>query len=292
MVYAKYTVVLKTLLDDPNSKAKIDAALSKYPLHIPLNPSKFTDIPTRDEINKKLLNHYKYREIGFETFGRFLDELEIAMDEIMPYYNQLFNSEDIINAIEDIFGNLDVVESFEESIESSHNDDTDTTENETGKNTTSENESINSESSSNGSDTTSVNTTMNGNNKIVKSDTPQSELSISASNIDSVKYASELELNKNNSESNSTSNGTTATDSNSSSESNKTGSLNVENEKTGNIKNTGSKSETRSNTLTRKGNQGVNTYAHDMLEFRQLFLNIVEMIIEDKKIKELFMNVY
>ena len=49
---------------------------------------------------------------------------------------------------------------------------------------------------------------------------------------------------------------------------------------------------THTHVMTKKGNQGVNTYAHDMLEFRQLFQNIVQMIIHDSRIAELFMLVY
>lgn len=292
MVDARYTIVLKTLLDDPEAKAKIDEALSKYPLHLPINPKKFTEIPSREEINQKLLNHYKYREIGFETFGRFIDELEIAMDEIMPYYNQLFNSEDIINSIEDIFGNLDVVESFEETIEGTHTDDTDTTENENTSNSSNEKTNGTHTSTNTASENTTNKTDMVNHTKMVESDTPQTELSISAEDIDDVKYASKMNLNKNDSESNSTSTGTTNASGSSTDIVNVENTIEGERDLTGSVKNTGSKSETRSNTLTRKGNQGVNTYAHDMLEFRQLFLNIVEMIIEDTKIKELFMQIY
>ena len=45
-------------------------------------------------------------------------------------------------------------------------------------------------------------------------------------------------------------------------------------------------------THTKVGNQGVNTYAHDIIEFRQTIINIEEEIINDPKIKELFMQVY
>ena len=43
-------------------------------------------------------------------------------------------------------------------------------------------------------------------------------------------------------------------------------------------------------TFTKKGNQGVNTYAHDMVELRKTFLNIDMMIIDD--LRNLFMGVY
>ena len=93
-VHAKYTVVLKTLLDNKEAKEKIEKALSSYPIYTATSKNEYIPniIPTRSELNEKILNYYKYREIGFETFGRFVDELEIAMKEIMPYYNQLYES--------------------------------------------------------------------------------------------------------------------------------------------------------------------------------------------------------
>ena len=51
-------------------------------------------------------------------------------------------------------------------------------------------------------------------------------------------------------------------------------------------------SGTVKHTMNKKGNQGVNTYAHDLLEFRELFINIEQQIIKDERISELFMRVY
>ena len=47
---------------------------------------------------------------------------------------------------------------------------------------------------------------------------------------------------------------------------------------------------TVSHTLTRKGNQGVNTYAHDMIEFRQSIIDVDRQIIDD--LNDLFLMVY
>lgn len=46
----------------------------------------------RSELTKKIIRHYYTREIGFETYGLFKLKLEAKMNEIMPYYNQLYNS--------------------------------------------------------------------------------------------------------------------------------------------------------------------------------------------------------
>ena len=41
----------------------------------------------------KILTHYYFNEIGFETFGAFKFALNTKMREIMPYYNKLYESE-------------------------------------------------------------------------------------------------------------------------------------------------------------------------------------------------------
>lgn len=264
MIYAKYTVVLKTLMDDAIFKPLIDKALSTYPIYQPSNDFFYSVIPTREELNTKILNHFKYREIGFETPGRFLDELETAMNEIMPYYNQLMKSQDIMNGLEDPFGNVDIVETYDE--ESIGNSSART-------NMTTKNESSHSESGSSNSESNVENHSKN-----VKVDTPQSELSISAKDIDSVNYGSEANWNEDSSDSQG--NTSSKTSGNDSSKGQSIGD--TSSETTG----------TNKHTLTRKGNQGVNTYAHDMKELRTIFLNIEQMIINDERLQELFMMVY
>ena len=55
------------------------------------------DYPIFDEtyrgvIETKILKHYYTREIGLETVGLWLHKLDVKMNEIMPYYNQLYKS--------------------------------------------------------------------------------------------------------------------------------------------------------------------------------------------------------
>lgn len=239
---AKYTVLLKTLMDDQEAKAKLDAALSTYPLYVQKTPTDPAVIPTRTELNTKILNAYKYREIGFETPGRFFDELEIAMNEIMPYYNDMLSTVEIMATIEDPFGNLDVTETYEEER----------------KDAATSTNTATMDSTSSGSNQGS------GESTVKQSDTPQNSIS----NIDN--YLSNY--SKENSSSSSTNTDTT----NSSQE------AEASTEATG----------TMSHTLHRKGNQGVNTYAHDMNEFRTSIINVVQQIINDERISELFLRVY
>lgn len=245
---AKYTEVLYNLLQDERTKEMIDNAMSEYPMYTPENPVTFSLIPTREELNKMILDHFKYREIGFETVGRFIEELRITMNEIMPFYYQLYKTEDIMNGLDDIFGNVDMVESYIETNSATGN------------------------TSANGSATSSntSSTSSQSNDKTVSSDTPQGELSITNMNIDDVTYGNNANWSKNNTSTSGTDSGTSQTT------------------------NTGTSSSTGQieHTLTRKGNQGVNTYGHDMGELRNIFMNITQDIIDNPRLQELFMMIY
>jgi len=47
----------------------------------------------RDRLTGKIVDHYWNREIGFETIDLFKMKMRTRMNEIMPYYNQLYTSE-------------------------------------------------------------------------------------------------------------------------------------------------------------------------------------------------------
>jgi hypothetical protein len=258
MIHAKYTEVLKNLMDDPAAKAAIDKALSTYPLY---KPEKVYDlVPDREELNNRLLNHYKYREIGFETVGRFLDELKVTMCEIMPRYNELLKTVVTMAELPSPFDNVDVVETFDETRKTESTSDTKT----------------GTETGSTSSNETTTNNTVDSTNKHVRSTTPQGNISIPADKMETVNHADEVQWGKDHSGSE----GTSTSEGYSSATS--SGNTNIKNDGT----------ETVTHTHTKKGNQGVNTYAHDMLEFRTAIIDVVDQIIHDPRINELFMLVY
>lgn len=56
------------------------------------------DFPIFDEayrstLEQKIVRHFYFREIGYETVGRWKMALETKLNEIMPYYNKLYESE-------------------------------------------------------------------------------------------------------------------------------------------------------------------------------------------------------
>lgn len=278
--YAQTTIKLQTLLDDENCKNAIDTALQKYPLYKPHNI--YDLIPEREEINEKLLNHYKYYEIGFETIGRFIDELKITMCEIMPYYNEMFKTVEIMADLENPFDNVDVTETFEQTTDETNSSLSETTGSQTGRNESSATSNV----ESTGENThESTNTQTNTNEKTRKfSDTPQNN--ISSINNYLTDYTVENEkLNQTNSvessdNSTSTTNGAD------------TSSSSVESSDTRSSNNVGERKTTTKHTYNKKGNQGVNTYAHDMNEFRTSIIDVVEKIINDKRVADLFMSIY
>ena len=298
--------------------AAIQKALSTYPLY--QGKKEYDLIPTREQLNTKILNHYKYREIGFETVGRFLDELQITMEEIMPLYNERFKSIEIMADIKDPFATVNMIEVYEQSTTGTSSSEGTSTDKQTGTSSqtgttsqtaTSEQSGTSNSESSDTSKVTGDNTETNtnsqtANGKLVKSDTPQNSLGIGSEGIDTVDYASEAQWSKDtttnngssssNSETNTTSSGTSNGSTSSTSESSTEGTSSSQNtsETTGQGSSTSS-SETAGTmryTLTKEGGQGVTTYGHDMIEYRQSFIDVVNEIINDHRLAELFMLVY
>lgn len=259
-MYARYTTYLRDLMLNEQAKAALDKALSTYPLYSPQNPLLKDLIPTREELNRKLLNHYKYREIGLETPGRFLDELQITMEEIMPRYNELYKTVEIMAELPSPFDNVDVIEEVTEKR---------TTQ-------TSSEGSSQSQNNGNASEESSSQSSQTLNNKRLEADTPQDEINVATKDIDSVSYASNATWDENISEGNgSGSSSRTSTDSS-----------------TASSEGSSQSSDSFERTYKKTGNQGVNTYAHDMNEFRTSIIDVTEQIIEDERIAVLFMMVY
>jgi len=54
------------------------------------DPFPIWDEDHRGELEKKIIEHYYFRQIGFETVGRFKFMLNVRLREIMPRYNKLY----------------------------------------------------------------------------------------------------------------------------------------------------------------------------------------------------------
>lgn len=70
-------------IEDIISKTRGKIFSFKYPIF---------DEDYRSVLETKILKRYYTREIGFETYGLWKHFLDMRMNEIMPYYNQLYES--------------------------------------------------------------------------------------------------------------------------------------------------------------------------------------------------------
>lgn len=203
------------------------------------------DFPIFDEnyrqiLCRKILKHYYTREIAHETVGRWKLALNAKLNEIMPYYNQLYKSELLeFNPFYDV----DLTRSREGS----------GTSNKTSNNT--ETNSGTSQNVSSGSGTSNTDTL----NRF--SDTPQNSMDTQGI-ADSVPLTTVTKVNEDNTTTNESTDTLTRND-------NKTGSG------TENINNTDKYIETVT------GKQGTENYSSLLKKFRETFLNIDMMIIED-----------
>lgn len=60
--------------------------------HIGLDSYPIFDEDYRDGLNQKIIDHYWNREIGQETIEMFTFAMKRKMNEVMPYFNQLYES--------------------------------------------------------------------------------------------------------------------------------------------------------------------------------------------------------
>lgn len=93
---SKYTITIKALIDN-----HFDFELTDYPIF---------DESYRDTLNNKILNHYYMNEIGFETAPLFRFYLKQKLNEIMPYYNVLYEKQKELMA--NLGGNVDLTETL------------------------------------------------------------------------------------------------------------------------------------------------------------------------------------
>lgn len=68
----------------------------------------------KDRLQEKIENHYRFRQIGFETVGRFKHYLKTRMQEIMPYYVQVYEFDAKFRNIEDPLESYNLVETFQQ----------------------------------------------------------------------------------------------------------------------------------------------------------------------------------
>lgn len=70
----------------------------------------------KERLQEKIVDHYRFRQIGQETPARFKHYLKTKLREIMPYYVQLYEFDAKFRNIEDPLESYNLVETFEQAV--------------------------------------------------------------------------------------------------------------------------------------------------------------------------------
>lgn len=238
---SKYTTEVRFICESKAGEVesvgfnKIDDVLEKSWDKIFTTQCAFFDEEYRKPLCKKILKHYYTREIGAETVGLWMLWMNTKLEEIMPYYNQLYKSELLeFDPLSDV------------KITRTHNRKNDGTSN------------VKSDTTGNTTDNT--NRTYESQNAY--SETPQGTLA----NIENHTYLTNARIIKDNENVDNTTDTTTNTTTD----------------------NTISNVEDYLEEVT--GKQGSENYSSMVLKFRETFLNIDMMVINE--FKDLFLNLW
>ena len=96
---AKYTTEVRSIceskagLRESKGANNVDSIIADSWDKIFTTQCTFFDETYRQVLCKKILKHYYRREIGAETAGLWILWMNTRLEEIMPYYNQLYSSE-------------------------------------------------------------------------------------------------------------------------------------------------------------------------------------------------------
>jgi hypothetical protein len=232
---SRYTIELRYLIE-----GNYDLGLKDYPIF---------DEPYREQLNNKIIQHYYFREIGFETEALFKNRLNQKMNEIMPYYNQMYESSKLKI---DPLSTIDLEEVFSRKSKT------------TGEGTSSTSGTGNNTNNFNSTDTTDY-------GKISKfSDIAQAQTT--PNEILNDKYL------------------TSATVDDGQDKNTNTGTNTSQTESTTSGTSTDKRNLDEDTTLTRKGNNGTASESELLNMYRETFLNIDMMIIDD--LDELFLGIW
>lgn len=232
---SRYTIELRYLIE-----GNYDLGLKDYPIF---------DESYREQLNNKIIQHYYFREIGFETEALFKNRLNQKMNEIMPYYNQMYESSKLKI---DPLSTIDLEEVFSRKSKT------------TGEGTSSTSGTGNNTNNFNSTDTT-------GYGKISKfSDIAQAQTT--PNEILNDRYL------------------TSATVDDGQDKNTNTGTNTSQTESTTSGTSTDKRNLDEDTTLTRKGNNGTASESELLNMYRETFLNIDMMIIDD--LDELFLGIW
>lgn len=268
----------------------------------------------RSVLNKKIIDHFYFREIGFETAAQFAFYMRRTMNEIMPYYNQLYKSEllelDPLRDVDMWYDTNQTIDNDQKWNQTNTDDYTqDHTENWSVKTdddldkNTKEDYTKDNISYTVGHDESVDHTDSRDHNRNVYSDTPMSMLSgDDQGRIENLNYATTVTYDDGTGTTDSTHKDDNTSDTTANEEKHLTGNENSERD----INEVGNrtKKDTQDRDMTESGNKSTDEILHNvkheagfrqsqaelLQKYRDTFLNIDMMVIKD--LEDLFMGVW
>lgn len=250
----------------PGGSGDVDNIIANSWNKIFTSKAPFFDEEYRSVLCQKILKHYYLREICCETVGIWTLWMNTRLEEIMPYYNQLYESAKIeFNPMHDV----NLTRNHERNVKGTSKEDGTRTDNTTGNRTLTGNRNTDST----GSGTRNTTSGSDETKRDLYSDTPQGAIT-GLENENYLTNARKITDNVNgtgNEETNTTEN---------------TGTDYSETEDTtskvdGVTSNTESSNTTEDYLETIVGKQGTESFSSLLNKFRETFLNIDMQVIEE-----------
>lgn len=269
---SKYTTEVRFIcesksgLEESKGASSVDEVIANSWSKIFTSKVPFFDEAYRSVLCQKILKHYYLREIGAETVGIWMLWMNTRLEEIMPYYNQLYESTKIdFNPMHDV----NLTRNHERNVKGTSKEDGTRTDNTTGKRTLTGNRNTDST----GSGTRNTTSDSDETKRDLYSDTPQGAIT-GLENENYLTNARKITDNVNG-----TGNEETKT-------TEKTGTDYSETEDTtskvdGVTSNTESSNTSEDYLETIVGKQGTESFSSLLNKFRETFLNIDMQVIEE-----------
>lgn len=269
---SKYTTEVRFICENKSGleisggSGDVDSIIANSWNKIFTSKAPFFDEEYRSILCQKILKHYYLREICCETVGIWTLWMNTRLEEIMPYYNQLYESAKIeFNPMH----NVDLTSKHDRNVEGTSKEDGTRTDNTTGKriltgNRDTDNTSVGTRNTSNSSDETK---------RDLYSDTPQGAIT-GLENENYLTNARKITDNVNGT-GNEETNTTEKSGTDYSETENTTGKID------GVTSNTGKTNTTEDYLETIIGKQGTESFSSLLNEFRETFLNIDMLVIEE-----------
>lgn len=278
---SKYTTEVRFIcesksgLENSVGAGDVDSVIARAWNKIFTSKAPFFDESYRSLLCQKILKHYYFREICCETVGIWKVWMNERLEMIMPYYNQLYESAKLeFDPLNDV------------NVTRKHDRTVDGTEERNGETTDTSNGTRKVTGTNGTNETGTSKTTTSGKSDETKrdlySDTPQGAIT----GLENENYLTNARK---------ITDGVTSSGNENTNTTRNVNSNYTENETTNNMKNgtnkvTGTSNTTEDYLETLVGKQGSETYSKMLMEFRNTFLNIDMLVIDE--FKDLFFGLW